>query len=283
MLKTLSEVLQLAAQYLKDRHDQCPRLHAELLLSHVLKVPRLDLYLQFDRPLEESELASYRALIKKKAGGEPVEYLCGEVVFADCQLLVNSAVLIPRPETEILLDKVFHWFKKEGVLPANAWDLCCGAGGLGLGLKKKIPGLTVTLSDLSPAALEVALANAKRNGLEVEFLQGDLLAPFAGRKADWVLCNPPYISLGEWETLDSSVKDFEPKGALCGGGDGLEFFRRCSQELPGYLNRGAKVVFEIGATQGKAVQELFQAGCWKKREVEKDWAGHDRFFFLEFE
>lgn len=282
-MKTLSEVLKLAAQYLKERQDLYPRLHAETLLAHVLRVPRLDLYLQFDRPLEEGELANYRTLLKKKAGGEPVEYLCGEVAFGDCLLSINASVLIPRPETEILLDKIYQRFKKEGALPARAWDLCCGSGCLGLGLKKKISGLSVTLSDLSPAALELAQENAKRNGLQVECLQGDLLTPFEGQKADWVVCNPPYISEKEWETLHPSVKNFEPKMALCGGEDGLELFRRCSQELPYFLNRGAKVFFEIGAGQGEAVQKLFQAECWKKKEVEKDWAGHDRFFFLEFE
>jgi len=164
-----------------------------------------------------------------------------------------------------------------------AWDLCCGSGCLGVSLKKALPALEVSLSDLSEKAIEIAKANASMNDATVCFYQGDLLSPFRQGKADFVLCNPPYISNQEFDSLDLSVRLYEPKIALASGPSGLEFYIRLADELPVYLNRGAKVFLEIGAGQGAAVGAIFGAKCWKTKCLEKDWAGHDRFFFLEFE
>ncbi|MBS0652056.1 MAG: peptide chain release factor N(5)-glutamine methyltransferase [Verrucomicrobia bacterium] len=282
-MKILGDVLKLAAQYLKERNDSNPRRHAEDLLSYVLKEPRLNLYLQFDRPLQEDELSTYRALLKRKATGEPVEYICGELAFFGCSLLVTPDVLIPRPETEVLLEKAADQIKDLSLAGKYAWDICCGSGCIGLGLKKRFPELSVTLSDLSEQAILVAKENCKRNQLDVEFLCGDLLSVFQGRKADFVFCNPPYISKKEFDSLDRSVKDFEPALALLGSESGLLFYERLSSELPGHLQSGARVFLEIGTGQGEAVLDIFNAGHWKAKKVEKDWAGHDRFFFLEFE
>ncbi len=282
-MKILGDVLKLAAQYLKERSDPNPRRHAEDLLSHVLKEPRLNLYLQFDRPLQEDELSAYRALLKRKATGEPVEYICGELAFFGCQLLVTPDVLVPRPETEVLLEKACDQIKDRPLSGKQVWDICCGSGCIGLGLKKRYPELAVALADLSDQALSVAQENAKRNQLTVELLCGDLLAPFQGRKADFVFCNPPYISKKEFHLIDRSVKDFEPALALIGGESGLLYYERLKCELPTYLNPRARVFLEMGTGQGEAVLDLFNAGHWKEKRVEKDWAGHDRFFFLEFE
>ncbi len=155
------------------------------------------------------------------------------------------------------------------------WDVCTGSGYIGISLKKKHPELTVALSDISPDALALAAENATLNHVDVEILQGDLLAPFKGRKADYFICNPPYISQSEYDNLDSSVRDHEPKLALLGGDRGTEFYERLARELPNYLNPGAKVFFEIGANQADAVKKLFPQG-----EVHRDWAGHPRFFTL---
>jgi len=282
-MKILGDVLKLAAQYLKERNDPSPRRHAEDLLSYVLKEPRLNLYLQFDRPLQEDELTSYRALLKKKAAGEPFEYICGKTSFFGCELLVTPDVLIPRPETEVLLEKACDRIKEEQLAGKSAWDLCCGSGCIGLGLKKRFLDLAVSLSDVSERAISVAKENSKKNQLDVELLCGDLLSVFQGRKADYVFCNPPYISKKEYDSLDRSVKDFEPALALVGGESGLAFYERLSKELPGYVQPHDQVLIEIGTGQGEAVLDLFSAGHWKAKGVEKDWAGHDRFFFLEFE
>ena len=141
----------------------------------------------------------------------------------------------------------------------------------------------MVLSDISLQAVALAKSNAQKNAVDIEVLQGDLLAPFAGRRADFIFCNPPYISSQEFLALDPSVKNFEPALALKGGEDGLLFYYRLKEELPPYLSPGAKLFFEIGCGQGKALLELFSGPEWKGVRVEKDWAGHDRFFFLEFE
>ncbi len=283
-MKTLIEVLKLATEYLRKSRDLQARRHAEDLLAHVLKIARLDLYLQFDRPLDEGELESYRALLKRKGKGEPLEYIVGEMLFYHCPILVTPAVLIPRPETEILLDMVCSRLKTVALSGKVAWDVCSGSGCLGIGLKKQFPGLKVTLSDLSHEALALAQKNIEKNGVDVETLQGDLLMPFEGHKADFILCNPPYVSLKEFEKLDLSVASFEPRMALVGGGErGEAFYQRLSQELPSYLNSGAEVFLEIGEAQGELVQDLFTESCWRGKSLKSDWAGRDRFFFLEFQ
>src|SRR5262249_40817956 len=143
--------------------------------------------------------------------------------------------------------------------------------------------LDVVLSDLSPKALEVAQANAQLNGVAVEILQGDLLAPFVGRKAHYVVCNPPYVSEAEYAALSNEVRHFEPIQALLAGRTGLEFYERLAKELPAFLEPSAKVWFEIGTGQGRGVQSLFGNPPWKNCHVGKDWSGHDRFFSLEIE
>jgi release factor glutamine methyltransferase len=184
--------------------------------------------------------------------------------------------LIPRQETEILVDKIAAQ-AKAGVL----WDLCTGSGAIGIALKKRNPELKVVLSDLSPAALAVAKLNADKNGVEVEIREGDLFNPFKAEQADWIVSNPPYIAEGEWDSLDSEVRGFEPRMALISGRTGLEFYERFSHELPRFLKPGGSAFFEIGKGQGKAVKELFDKAPFENVLVEPDWAGHDRFFSLK--
>lgn len=282
-MKSLGEVLTLTADFLKEKKHSRFRRIAEELIAHVLKLKRLDLYMQFDRPILNSELEIMRALLKRVMKGEPIEYIIGEIPFYHCMIAVTDAVLIPRPETEILVDQACRILKQISCHGKVAWDLCTGSGCIGIAVKKACPDLTVFLSDISDPALRVASSNAKRNEVEVELVQGDLLTAFNGRKADIIFCNPPYISSKEFLVLDSSVKDFEPHTALIGGEDGLLFYKRLKENLPAYLNAGAKVFFEIGAGQGETVSNLFSGEGWKNQRIEKDWAGHDRFFFLEFE
>lgn len=269
-MKTIVEVIQLSSTYLKM--DRARRI-AEELLSHILGLKRMELYLQFDRPVVESELEKMRELLKRVAKGEPVEYVTGVVDFLGCNIKVDKRVLIPRQETEILVDLVLKRIG-DGVL----WDVCTGSGCIGIAIKKARPDLTVVLSDISKSALEVARENARLNEVEVEILEGDLLQPFKGRKADYLICNPPYISKNEYTNLDPSVRDFEPVQALVGGEEGTEYYQRLNLELDPYLNPKGQVFLEIGAGQEKALKELFVN---RPHEVLKDWAGHPRFFFLE--
>lgn len=282
-MKLLGEVLKLAGGYLQEKGNSRPVRDAEDLLAHLLKVKRLDLYMKFDLPLGEEELSAYRALLVRRAKGEPLDYILGEVDFYGCRFTIDPRVLIPRPETELLLEKICAFVASGELKEKVVWDVCTGSGCLGIALKKKFPYLSVALSDLSEGALEVARGNASRNAVEVELFQGDLLAPFAGKKADIVIVNPPYISNEEYGRLDREVSEFEPKMALVSGPSGLEYYERLAQELPKYLNPRARVFFEIGFQQGEKVLSLFNASCWRSRFFERDYSGHDRFFFLEFE
>ena len=272
-MKTVGSILQMSAAFLRNRRG------AEELLAHVLGKKRLDLYLNFDQPLEEKEIASLRPLLQRAKRGEPLQYVLGAVDFYGCEIEVSPAALIPRPETELLVDAIVKGLPKE---KAIFWDLCTGSGCIGIAVKKAIPELEVALLDLSPDALALAKRNAERNGVPVACLQGDFFAALEG-KAHFLACNPPYVSVSEFSTLDESVRNWEPKMALVGGVDGLEFYRRLSREAPERLHSGAKVFLEIGASQGEAVLALFSGAPWKGVRLEKDLAGHARFIFLERE
>lgn len=275
----LIEVLQKSTEWLQERGVSHPRRVCEELIAHLLGCGRMDLYLQYDKPIVERELAQLRPLLKRAGTHEPPAYIFGKVSFYGCTLSVRPGVLIPRPETEILLTHVCAQIEREARV---AWDLCCGSGALGIALKKARPELDVTLSDISEEALAVARENAAANGVEITCYSGDFLLPFKGKSADVVLVNPPYVSEQEFAALDRSVRDFEPREALVAGPDGLYFFRRLAEELPHYLRSGAQVFLELGAGQGEAVHALFSGPRWQDARLERDWAGHDRFLFCRY-
>ena len=277
-MKTVLDILKLSTTYLEEKGIEKPRREVEELLSFVLKLKRIDLYVQFDRPLEEEELTLLRELIKRKAKGEPFQYITGEVEFYRTRISLTPAVLIPRQETEILVSKIVESLPNE---PLAIWDVCTGSGCIGISLKNARPEWTLTLSDISPEALEVAKKNAEVNGVEVSFVQGDLLSPFQGKKADVIICNPPYITEDEFAHLDAGVRNFEPKLALVGGSTGLEFYKRLASDLPHFLMPGGKVFFELGTGMGEQVKALFSEDVWARKEVTQDWSGHDRFFFAQ--
>lgn len=265
-MATIKEVLQLSTQFLHSRRE------AEEVIALALNCSRLNLYMLFDQPLNVAELGRCRELLRRRKKGEPLAYIRGEVEFYHCKIKINSSVLIPRQETEILADLIA---KKDLHQVQSVWDVCCGSGVVGISLKKCRPDISVTLSDLSLDALQVAKENAQLNEVDVELLQGDFLKPFQGGSCDLMVCNPPYVTSSEWEMLDSSVKDFEPKIALVGGEDGLDFYRRLAIEGKDYLNEKGIIWLEIGTGQGERVKELFSN--WKECTVMPDWAGHDRF------
>lgn len=268
-MKTVLDVLLASESFLKERGIDRPRREAEEVIANTLGMHRIDLYLQFDRPLTEEELCRLRIVIKKRAEGIPAAYISGTVQFADLTLRITPDVLIPRPETEILVEKISDVLKTQDLHGKVLWDVCCGSGCIGHALKKRFPSLRVILSDLS----EKALAVARENGNDVEFKLGDLLTPFKNEKCDFFVCNPPYVTEEEYAHLSVEVKA-EPKCALVGG---LVFYERLAARLPFHMNQGGLAWMEIGTGQGEAVKKIFDG----KGSVEKDWAGHDRFFFLE--
>jgi release factor glutamine methyltransferase len=282
-MKTLLEILKLSTDYLDQRGVRNARRQAEDLLSDALKIKRLQLYLEFERPLTDEELTRCREWLIRRGRGEPLQYIRGEVDFLDCQFKVTPAVLIPRQETEILADKISKQLSLEDQVGKTLWDVCCGSGCIGISLKKKFPDLNVTLSDLSHDAIAIAKENAELNKVETLILHGDLLAPFAGKQTDYFICNPPYIAEKELGQLDIEVREHEPHHALISGPTGLEFYERLAEKLPAFLKPGGKAWFEIGRNQGEAIKALFSGLPGIQCHVEQDWAGHDRFFFLENE
>lgn len=205
----------------------------------------------------------------------PIAYNEGKVEFYNCVIHVSSHVLIPRPETEILLDIALKQaFPKESY---KVTDLCCGSGCLGLGWKKHRPQDEVVLSDISLKALEIAEKNAIVNKLDVSFLSGDFSIP---AETEILLCNPPYIKTEEIQELDASVRDYEPHLALDGGQDGVYFYRVLARKLCRTECQPLFLFLEIGATQAKCVATLFDISGYDVK-IQKDWAGHDRFCLLQ--
>lgn len=282
-MKTIRDILPQAVQFLRERKISNARLSSEEILAYAMGTRRLDLYVNFDCPVKEEELIVARELLKRRAHGTPLEYILGKIDFFGIQLKITPDVLIPRQETEILADLVTKEIQKHNTEGKILWDICCGSGCLGLSLKNKFPLLKVSLSDVSTKALNLAKENMIKNSLTVEFLEGDFIQPFAGKRADFIVCNPPYISESEYMALDPEVREFEPKEALLAGANGLEFYERLAKELPMLLNSGGKLFLEIGESQGDQVKNIFSKVPSAFQEIRKDWAGKDRFFFLEIE
>jgi len=282
-MKTLLDVLQRSTDYLKRFGIDSPRRQAENVISDALGIKRLQLYLEFDRPLIESELELCRERIVRCGKKEPVQYIQGEVEFFDCRFKVTPAVLIPRQETEILVDKIAAILSKQDLVDKVLWDICCGSGCIGISLKKRFPELCVVLSDFSEDALKIAEENATLNTVKVVFKHGDLLQPFAGERAHFIVCNPPYVTEAEYSELEDEVRLYEPKLALVGGESGLDFYERLARDLPGHLEPASHVWLEIGCKQGDEIRNIFSGTPWKTAHVEQDWSTMDRFFFLENE
>lgn len=275
-MKTVLEILKLTTDYLKEKGVGNARREAEDLISDALGLTRMQLYTDFERPLTNQELVLCRERLQRRIKGEPLQYIHGEVEFFGCRIKVTPAVLIPRQETEILVDKIAKELSQVELDGKVLWDLCCGSGCIGIALKKKFPQLEVCLSDISQDALNVASENAKLNEVSVTLLHGDLFQPFVGKKTHYIVCNPPYIAESEFQALDREVREHEPRQALISGKSGLEFYERLASEISGYLLPSGKAWFEIGTGQGEAVRQLFgEQHC----RVEKDWSNHDRFVF----
>lgn len=280
-MRTFLEIIQHYTEIYQSNPNVTQR-DIEEIIAFAAKTDRASLFLNVKQETSLQALNQIKALLEIKAGGRPLAYLLGFVEFYGCKIYVDERVLIPRVETEILLDKVLK--KIEGRPINHAYDLCSGSGCLGIGLKKQKPQCNVYLADISQKALEVAKSNALANQVEVSCLQGDFLDAFCKvPKADLILCNPPYISERDFDSLEKSVKDFEPKLALTAQMNGLEFFKKLSCQLQNYVNAGALVALEIGFDQKEAVIEMFSTTPWKRVWCEQDYAGLDRFIFLEIE
>ncbi len=254
--------------YLARAGADAPRLTAELLLAHVLGCDRVRLYLDFDKPVAPAELARYRALVRRRAEGEPTAYLIGAREFFGRAFRVDARVLVPRPETELLVEAALALLPPDGA----ALDLCTGSGCVGVTLALERPAARVVATDLSLDALAVARENAERLGARLELLGGDLFAPLpAGARFDVVTANPPYVPSGELLRLSREVRR-EPAAALDGGPDGLAVLRRIVAGAPRWLRPGGALALEIHETHAGVVPALCRAAGLLGVELRHDLA-----------
>jgi release factor glutamine methyltransferase len=273
---TILEVLQWTAARFQERGLGSPRLDAELLAAHAFGLSRVQLYTQFDRPLLGPELASFRELVKRRQGGEPVAYLTGHKEFWSLDLLVDPRVLIPRPDTETAVEEALERLKESAPAAPRIADVGTGSGALALALKKTRPEATVYASDLSADALAVARANAERLGLEITFLQGSLGEPLrALEKLDLITANLPYVRAGDIPSLAPEVRS-EPLLALDGGADGLDLVRALVTAAPALLAPGGALVLEIGQGQAEDTAGLCRAAGLEDVRTRADLGGIDR-------
>ncbi len=278
MPHSLLYIVRESTAYLQRCGSPSARLDAEVLVAHALHLRRLDLYLQFDRPLEEPELASLRPLLRKRGRGCPVAYLTAEREFHGHAFTVSPAVLIPRPETELLVDRTLAALDRQG--PGPVADLGTGSGCIAVSLALERPGLRVDAVDQSQEALRVAAANAERHGVadRVIGLLGDWTAPLRGRGPyRAVVSNPPYVTTAELAALDAGVRNFEPVVALDAGVDGLDPYRAILAGLPPLLAPDASVLFEIDPRRADGLQALC-AAAWPAAAVARyrDLSGRER-------
>ena len=270
----LAEVLRLSTEHLERHGSPTARLDAELLLGHALGLSRVDLYVQHERPLSEPELARCRELVRRRAAREPVAYIVGSRGFRRLELEVDPRVLVPRPETELVVERCLALL--EGAEAPAVLDVGTGSGAIALALKQERPDAALAACDISADALAVAAANAARLGLELELVGSDLFEAFAGRRFDLVVSNPPYIGETELEGLEPEVRDHEPRLATVAGADGREVYRRLLPAARDHLVSGGRLVLECG--QGQApwlVEELGRLG-YVDAAAERDHQGIER-------
>jgi len=275
---TLGEVLRGAADYLAGRGIDTARVDAELLLARALGLTRIELYTQHDRPLTEAERAAARELVQRRGRREPLAYVLGDWDFRRLTLKTDRRALVPRPETEIVVERCLALL--EGVEAPRIADVGTGTGAIALALKQERPDALVVATDISADALELARENAAANELAIELVEGDLLAGTAG-PLDLIVSNPPYVSAKALPGLQREVRDHEPLVALSPGGDGLTVIRRLLRDAPDFLRANGHLVMEIGFDQGDAIRDLLNPSVWILENILPDLQGIPRIVVLQ--
>ncbi len=285
---TVRRILEWTTGFFGRKEVDSPRLSAELLLGHVLGLPRIKLYTDYERVLTEKDLSAFRDLVSRAVEQEPIAYLTGRAHFFNLELEVSRDVLIPRPDTETLVENVLQLARHQpGLETPRVLDLCTGSGCIALAIAKHSKSATVVATDLSAAAVETARRNVERLGLgdRVIVEQGDLFEPVAKlvdpRPFDLIVSNPPYIPTGQIQSLDRSVREYEPISALDGGLDGLAIHRRILAEAPRRLTPGGHVFLEIAFDQGDLAMKIAQeTEGFTDARLLKDFGGRDRVLAL---
>ena len=272
------DLITVASEHLKSKGFENSRLEVERMLGGVLSLSRIELYLAFDRPVDETDRDRFRALYRRRLAREPLQHILGETEFREVRLKTDRRALIPRPETELLVEIALDFLRgRENPLVA---DLGAGSGAIALSVASEIPGARVVAVDLSDDALLLADHNARQLGLQsaVTLVSGDMLDALVGRGPfDAILSNPPYIATAEIDTLEPEVRDHEPRMALDGGPDGMDILRRIIGGAPAHLKPGGLLLLEIGEGQGETLRtEAERSQKFSSVEIIPDLAGKDR-------
>jgi len=279
---TIQKLLNWTTEYLTNKNVDSPRLSVELLISHVVGLKRIELYTQFNKQVPQQQLDVLHDLVKRAGLHEPVAYLTGKTEFYSLELDITVDCMIPRPETELLVQRAIEFMRtRDGI--QYICDLCTGSGCIAVAIAKNFPDARLTATDISAAALEVAARNIEKHYLKekIRLLCGDLFEPIIQQldvsQFDLIVCNPPYVSTSEYEKLDKNVKDYEPESALLAGADGMDVYHRIIEKVDEFLKPGASLMLEIGYSQGPAVKELLeQKGTFEQINIEKDLHDNDR-------
>lgn len=259
---------------------ESPRLQVELLLAHVLKMPRMKLYLSFDRILKSEELDQLREFVKRRGNREPLQHIVGTTSFCGLEIAVNRNVLIPRPETEVLAERTIQFLSSVDPQPSTVLDFGTGSGCLAIAIAVQCPSAQLYAVDVSAEALATARENATRNkvGDRVRFLQSDGFASLSrDLKFHLIVSNPPYIPNADIAALQPEVRDFDPRLALDGGVQGLDFYEQLSREAPTFLLPDGRLMVEFGDGQAEAIRRIFETQEWSVEGVERDLSGRERF------
>jgi release factor glutamine methyltransferase len=279
----LQDLLQTATRALTDAGIPDGRREAETLIAHCLNCTRLDLYRADSTSLDPDQHEAFWGLIRRRARREPLQYILGTQEFWALEFRVTTDTLIPRPETELLIEAVLEQFGRPAV-PITLVDLCTGTGCLAVTLATLYPTARILATDLSPAALDVARSNASRHGMtgRIEFLEGDLLEPLAGldERIDVIVANPPYVPAAELDRLQPEVGLYEPRIALDGGRNGLDYYRRILPRAFDVLRSGGRICLEVGIRQASPVCAMAERIGWRVNRIKKDLANIDRVIVL---
>jgi len=276
---TVLEAIQKSADFLAKKGVESPRLQTELLLAHLLKLPRMKLYLNFERMLTASETDALREFIKRRGQREPLQHIVGSTSFCGFEIVVNRHALVPRPETELLAEFGWKFLETFNLQPSTALDFGTGTGCIAIALAAKCPNVKIIATDISSDALALAKENAARNNVakRIEFLQGDEFVTLPDdARFDLIISNPPYIPTVEIEMLQPEVRDFDPRAALDGGADGLAFYRKLAAEAKVFLKPDGKIMLEFGDGHADAVKNIFENEKWIVEAVKEDYSQRAR-------
>jgi len=278
---TILKLLNWLTERFTSKEISEPRLSAEHIISHALNLKRLDLYLQFERPLNKDELASIKALIKRRELREPIQYILGSQPFRNVDIKVTKDVLIPRPETEIVVQETLNLIPENSEI--SLLELGVGSGAILASLANERKKVSLTGVEINEKTLEIAKKNTEDYQERTTLLCGNLFEPINDQKYDIIISNPPYIPEDVWKELEPEVRDFEPKEALVGGKDGLDFYREILNYAPDYLNTGGYLILELGDDQAEEVKKIAQSvGKYTETMIKKDLSDRDRVFIGTF-